>query len=941
LNIRALLIDPETINAEKTRLLLSQELPDLEVDLVSSLREARHQAQSTPPFDIVLIDADLLDGNGIDFISERRAKAPSTGIIVIANHSDQNIAVTLMRAGADDFIIRREKYLERLPYVILRTIARVKTEKDRKVRSLRVFYADDNEDDLSLTARHLIRHAPYLRLDTFLNFQRLIENFSRPENGNPCDVLLLDYQLPGYNAFEILKMIKYELGFDIPVVIVSGQGDAEIAAQAFRYGAANYLVKNDSYLFGLPGIIENAFERSALEQERRTLRKSEALLHNAQRRARMGSWEWDAVKNSAVCSEEFRSIFGISENQVKNNARKVFLRQILREDRNLTLRAIEKAWKAGGLFDVEFRFNQSNQEAFVQTWGEVITDTSGKIIKIVGSSQDITERKKAEEERLVLAAAVEQSADLIIITDLTGKIEYVNQSVIKLSGFGREEIIGRTPEIFKSGLHPTEFYSELWKEILKGNAYRNIIINRKKNGEYWHSEKTITPIVGSDGKIKRFVSTDKDITARVQSEEIIRRSAEELKLLNERLQIILNDMQDGVVVVDENGDIEYTNESFDRIFGYVEGDLSGRNVDILIPASHKTKIGSYFTGHLDDPDINILRRTLEAPALHKKGHEIVIQIGVTALKTTQGKRYTAVIHDLTEFIRYRDTLERQVEKQIIDLNKVLEREKALRRRLAEALLTEQNASQMKQNFVSMASHEFRTPLAIMRTSTDILLHYFDRLSDEERRLKIEKVQSEIQKMNNMLEGLTFMERIESRAKSIQTTTVKLPDFINRIISDNILALGMEAGIDLSLRLDRDLLPVFEMPLFFILTNLISNAIKYSDRDSPPELKINHKEQILSIRIGNSGNPFPEDKKNHLFEPFYRGHKNSQISGSGLGLAIVKRAVDVYRGSITLETDGSFTVFEVLLPDPDTGSSVPVRNSSREFPDGQLWENEIE
>src|SRR5881398_535443 len=124
------------------------------------------------------------------------------------------------------------------------------------------------------------------------------------------------------------------------------------------------------------------------------------------------------------------------------------------------------------------------------------------------------QRQKAEDTVRKLWRAVEQSADLVIITDRGGVIEYVNPAFEALTGYSREESVGRTPRILKSDQQTANLYQELWETILAGNVYRGVLVNRKKNGQIFYAEKTITPLRDNDGKVTHFISNDRDITER-------------------------------------------------------------------------------------------------------------------------------------------------------------------------------------------------------------------------------------------------------------------------------------------------------------------------------------------------------------------------------------------------------------------------------------------
>jgi diguanylate cyclase (GGDEF)-like protein/PAS domain S-box-containing protein len=149
----------------------------------------------------------------------------------------------------------------------------------------------------------------------------------------------------------------------------------------------------------------------------------------------------------------------------------------------------------------------------------VISDQSGKVLYVVSIGTDITERQKAEADMVKHAHALEQTADAVIITDRRGIIEYVNPAFEAATGFSRAEAIGQTPRIVKSGQHDLDFYRNLWETILGGGVFRDVFVNRAKDGHIYYEEKTITPLLDSDGVITHFVSSGKDITERMETQE--------------------------------------------------------------------------------------------------------------------------------------------------------------------------------------------------------------------------------------------------------------------------------------------------------------------------------------------------------------------------------------------------------------------------------------
>ena len=261
-------------------------------------------------------------------------------------------------------------------------------------------------------------------------------------------------------------------------------------------------------------------------------------------------------------------------------------------------------------------------------------------------SSDITERKRAEVAVRQLSRIVEQTDDAVVVTDRKGVIEYVNPAFERLTGFTKEEALGKTPNLLKSGFHDEQFYKRLWNTILNGDVFLSEIANRKKNGELFHEVKTITPLRDVQGKITHFVATGKnitkhkldeeklrkaydelelrvherteelrianseleeEITVRKQAEEALRKAHDELELrvkertwelsneINERKEIerqlriqtaAMRAAANGILITDCHGIIEWTNPALTRMTGYEAHELLGQNTRIFKSGTH-------------------------------------------------------------------------------------------------------------------------------------------------------------------------------------------------------------------------------------------------------------------------------------------------------------------------------------------------------------------
>ncbi|WDT69760.1 MAG: PAS domain S-box protein [Candidatus Manganitrophus sp.] len=166
-----------------------------------------------------------------------------------------------------------------------------------------------------------------------------------------------------------------------------------------------------------------------------------------------------------------------------------------------------------------------------------IRDAEGKIVGASSITRDISRRRAAERERRKLSSVIEQTDDVVVITDRDGVIEYVNPAFERKTGYTREEAVGKTPRIVKSGKHGPEFYNRLWETILRGEVFRGELVNQKKDGALYHEEKTITPIKNRKGEITHYVSTGKDMTPRKEMEAALEK-ARAATIEKERLESI-------------------------------------------------------------------------------------------------------------------------------------------------------------------------------------------------------------------------------------------------------------------------------------------------------------------------------------------------------------------------------------------------------------------
>ncbi|TMH79044.1 MAG: PAS domain S-box protein [Betaproteobacteria bacterium] len=234
--------------------------------------------------------------------------------------------------------------------------------------------------------------------------------------------------------------------------------------------------------------------------------------------------------------------------------------------------------------------------------------------------------------------------------------------------------------------------------------------------------------------------------------------------------------------------------------------------------------------------------------------------------------------------------------------------------LLAAVQREKELSEMKSKFVSTASHEFRTPLATMLSSAELLEHYSESLSPAERANLLQTIQGGAKRMGEMIDDVLSLGRAESGVLKLNLGPTNLRELCSRVVSEFRIAQGKQHIITLDDRFDRPEVTMDERLLRHILNNLLSNAVKYSPPGSEVTFSLSRRDEQAAIEIQDRGIGIPLEDQPRMFESFHRASNVENRPGTGLGLAIVKKAVELHGGEIGLSSAvGSGTRFTVMIP----------------------------
>ncbi|MCK6500128.1 MAG: HAMP domain-containing histidine kinase, partial [Nitrospira sp.] len=247
------------------------------------------------------------------------------------------------------------------------------------------------------------------------------------------------------------------------------------------------------------------------------------------------------------------------------------------------------------------------------------------------------------------------------------------------------------------------------------------------------------------------------------------------------------------------------------------------------------------------------------------------------------------------------------------INDISERKRA-EAEILRALQRERELGALKSNFVSMVSHEFRTPLSIIMSSAGILSNYFDRLQPSERKEHLDSIQRGIRRMADMMEEVLLLARLDADRLQFHPVPLDLKAFARIIVDEVLSATDRRCQVEIAFDAFPDRIQGDENLLRHVFTNLLTNAIKYSEPGSTVRFNVCFEKDHAVCRIQDRGIGIPKEDLGWLFQAFHRGANVGRRQGTGLGLVIVKRCLDIHGGTIHLETEvGVGTTVTVRFP----------------------------
>ncbi len=284
-------------------------------------------------------------------------------------------------------------------------------------------------------------------------------------------------------------------------------------------------------------------------------------------------------------------------------------------------------------------FSKDGQTYTLEVSGTGIREKDASTCSVIMVVRDVTSTQIADEVRLQ-GLALSAAANAIVITDQNGLVEWTNPAFLAMTGYTQSDCIGQSLEFQKSGRQNEQFYQRLWKTIKAGKIWKEELVNRKKDGSFYHEEETITPVSNNQGEISHFIAIKQDISERKHFETtIVEREA--------RIKAILDGAADSIIIIDEQGIITSFNDSALTMFGYSRSELIGQNVKILVPEPHHSEHDNYILRYIQSKKKHIMGRTRELAAVKKDGSLFPIELSLSEATIDNGKLFSGFIRDIS------------------------------------------------------------------------------------------------------------------------------------------------------------------------------------------------------------------------------------------------------------------------------------------------------
>ncbi len=668
------------------------------------------------------------------------------------------------------------------------------------------------------------------------------------------------------------------------------------------------------------------------------LKNSQSRLKRVTAATKIGFWELDLLTKKIWGSKEALEIYGIDEITTEYIDWEIIHSSVYWEDTELNEISMKNL--LAGLSDYDLRFRIKNFKTGELIWvhskAELIKDINNMPSKVVGVITDVTneaENQKAllKSETLYRTLFSVAKDGILLIKD--GFFIECNDKAAEMFGYPKEFVTGVPPHYLspEKQINGQDSYTLALEKInnaLKGETQHFEWIHKRANDEDFYCDITLSRMELEDGFYVQTII--RDITERKKSEMIIKQSEELLKIALEASNDAIWDWNP------IENQIVFSNR-IKVMLGYNESEVNA-NYQFWIDSIHKDDL--HF---VNDPIQYVKLENLgsisyEYRMKDKSGNWLwVLSRGKVVHKNLDGQatRIVGTLTDLTSRIEREEEIKQlnyQLEERVIErtaqLESTLEELKyenderkrtqdelyRMKEEIQKAYEKEKELNELKTRFVSMVSHEYRSPLTVILSSTYILDILYEKRMTEDFKQNILKIQDSVKSMTKLLDDVLLIGGNKTDQSNVLITNIEIVHIAKQLLEEIKFINKTKHNYELTTSSSKMKMNSDENMLRYILINLLNNASKYSEDGTSIWLDIADEGENIVFKVVDKGIGIPEDDKKNLFQPFYRSKNVGAVSGTGLGLAIVKSHVNMLGGDIFVTSEESEgATFTVKLP----------------------------
>lgn len=423
----------------------------------------------------------------------------------------------------------------------------------------------------------------------------------------------------------------------------------------------------------------------------------------------------------------------------------------------------------------------------------------------------------------------------------------------------------------------------------------------------------------NEGKVFYFI--------RIEKIDRVRKAEETIEQEQKKFEAFMENASAGVVLINESGLIIASNPLSAQLFGYKIGSLNNMPLEMLLPENIRYKHRSYEMNYFTETNQIPVTKSRDVMGLKSDGSLFPLEVKLGTYKYNKETFVMAFLTDITgrkeseNAIRSLNLeLEQKIRERtealastVVKLEQQIKETEEAEKELEEMLAKEKHLNELKSRFVSIASHEFKTPLSTILSSAYLLQMYTQTEEQGKRNKHIERIVHSVNNLTGILNEFLNVGKIEEGKVILKLSEFNLEAFMREMISDCIVLLKDGQDIDYTAEGPSNFYT--DITLFrHIILNLITNAIKFSNPDSIIIIKSIISEDQLTVTISDQGIGIPEEEKKHLFDRFFRASNALSMQGTGLGLHIVSRYTEILGGSIECKSQlGVGTTFIITIP----------------------------